>query len=50
MEQKLNEFLTKNNIQVDENGNFEACIVVDADDAKFCSSMRLPCFEKSIGI
>ena len=32
MEQKLNEFLTKNNIQVDENGNFEAYIVVDADD------------------
>jgi hypothetical protein len=32
MEQKLNEFLTKNNIQVDDNGNFEAYIVVDADD------------------
>lgn len=34
MEQKLNEFLTKNNIQVDENGNFEAYIVVDADDTE----------------
>lgn len=32
MQEKLNDFLTKNNIQADKNGNFEAYIVVDADD------------------
>ena len=32
MEEKLNKYLEENNIEVDENGNFEMYIVVDADD------------------
>ena len=32
MEERLNKFLEENNIEVDEYGNFEAYVVVDADD------------------
>lgn len=32
MEEKLNNYLEENNIEVDENGNFEMYLVVDADD------------------
>jgi hypothetical protein len=32
MEEKLNKYLEENNIEVDENGNFEMYLVVDADD------------------
>ncbi len=32
MEEKLNNYLEENNIEVDENGNFEMYVVVDADD------------------
>jgi hypothetical protein len=32
MEEKLNKYLVENEIKVDENGNFEMFVVVDADD------------------